>query len=106
MKVAEDFFYHDVADEGRRRLAVDALAEHSHEAYRVPLTFSMQEVTVPKVFVACKKDKVISLELQHIFVDVMKPSKVYELDTGHSPFLIEEGLEELVKVVEETAAGL
>ena len=93
--------YHDVVDEEQKKLAVAALAGHSHEAYRVPMTFSMQEVKTPKTFVICKNDKVFSVEMQNIFVNASQSQKVVEVETGHSPFLVKEGLDALVKTIVE-----
>ncbi len=84
---AMEVFYHDcdadLAQEAISNLSIQAL---SPAIEKVSLT-EERYGRIPKFYVECTKDRVLSIDLQRIFHQRVKCEKVFTMETGHIPML-------------------
>ncbi|RSL85332.1 hypothetical protein CEP52_016177 [Fusarium oligoseptatum] len=82
--------------------AWDATQPHSQDAFETGLDFIGSDITIPKTYVICEKDQVLSLPLQEQLVQSTPGMKEARMTTSHSPFLEQrqETAELIVKIVE------
>ena len=82
-------FYHDVAEEVAKN-AVLRLNWQPIAPYVQPMTITDERFgSVKRIYLKTLKDRAVTPEFQQRMIDAMPPSEVIELDTGHSPFLVD-----------------
>lgn len=97
-KWAKETFYNgctpEDADWAYRKLEPEAIAAAVYNGNPIHITARFD--SIPRYYIKCMKDKAIKPEFQKKMIDASVVEKVYEIFTGHSPFLVDpEGLVEI-----------
>jgi pimeloyl-ACP methyl ester carboxylesterase len=79
-------FYHDCLA-GTEDFANGHLCPQPILPQETPITLGAGYDTTPKSYIRCNNDQTIPPEFQRTMTENWPQSDVYELDTGHSPFL-------------------
>lgn len=94
--------YHDITPD-RAQEAVALLQRQSPRNLDGPAVCKSADVRVNKRYVACRHDRVIRFETQLQFAAEAQAEVVLQLDSGHSPWLRDDGIEAIVNCVGEMA---
>jgi hypothetical protein len=94
-------FFHDIEPSVRQE-AVALLCGQSRTPFETPLTYTMQEIQIPKTYVVCTLDRANPPEIQQ-FAATTGEARTVELECGHSPFLKDAERDVLVKLVVEAS---
>lgn len=70
---------------------------------QTPVKYCAAEIQLPKVYIACEKDRCFPYPLQLLMAEGAGVEFV-KIPTGHSPFLIESGIDEIMKVLADLDA--
>ncbi|KAH7040191.1 Alpha/beta hydrolase fold-1 [Microdochium trichocladiopsis] len=92
--------YHDI-EPGRANEAVALLQRQSPRDLDGAAVCKSSDVPVPKRYVACRQDRVISFGTQLQFAEAAVAKVVAELESGHSPWLRDDGIRAIVDCVLE-----
>lgn len=85
-EVIEEAFYEDCSDEDVQR-ARSLLTPQALAPLATPVSTSTERFgSVPRVYVACLRDKAITPECQAKMYNTLRCEKVLFMDTSHSPF--------------------
>ncbi|KAB5582801.1 Alpha/beta hydrolase fold-1 [Coniochaeta sp. 2T2.1] len=104
IKDAPEVFFHDVECSIRKE-ATALLAGQSRAPFEKELTYTIQEIQIPKTYVLTKLDRAIPPSVQQLAIDV-GGCKVVEMECGHSPFLKDTERAVLVQLVVVAAGGI
>lgn len=97
-EAATRLFYHDV-DPARVQQALALLLRQSPRGLAGDLVATAPQIKVPKYYISCRNDRVISFENQMQLARDAGATVAAELDCGHSPFLRDEEIKVLVRVI-------
>ncbi|KAH7304785.1 Alpha/beta hydrolase fold-1 [Stachybotrys elegans] len=84
------------------RICMDSTVPHSLAAFVDPCTNSGQEIAAPQVFIGCRDDLIMPFEGQKAMAAAVG-ARFIDIDSGHSPFLENERISDVVGIVEEIA---
>ncbi|KAF5002769.1 hypothetical protein FGRMN_167 [Fusarium graminum] len=97
----------DIVYSGCTREATDKALQHtqphSQDAFETSLNFIAADITIPKTFIICEKDQLLSPSLQEQLVQSTPGMKEARLVLGHSPFL--ENTEKTANLIAEIVEG-
>lgn len=83
---AVEVFYGDCSDEDVA-LALNRLCPQASNVFGSPLELSTQNFgRIPRYYIACQQDAALTPEVQRAFYERTPCRKVYQLESGHSPF--------------------
>ncbi|ETS82481.1 hypothetical protein PFICI_04357 [Pestalotiopsis fici W106-1] len=96
---AKQKLFSDLPDSEAQRL-FESLLPHSQDAFETPSNFIPDDITMPKTYIICEKDAILSIELQKRLIAQSPGFRSESINTGHSPFLTEpDEFAELVKKI-------
>ncbi|KAL2062323.1 hypothetical protein VTL71DRAFT_6589 [Oculimacula yallundae] len=87
-EAAKDVFYYDLPV-AKQDHYFSLLRPMAITAFFTPIDFTVGELTIPKAYVICEKDRTVPPERQEHMVEKVGGFKVYRFGGGHSPFLTE-----------------
>ncbi|KAH7268633.1 hypothetical protein MRS44_011095 [Fusarium solani] len=100
--IAPDAFYFDV-EKSIRDEAMAHVCHQSRGPFEVPVVCTPKDLDIPKTYVVCLNDKIFLKDIQAYAADNWG-AKALEIESGHSPWLIDSHREWLVNLVGEEAA--
>ena len=92
-----EYLYHDV-DPMRAEMCASCLMHQSLASLQLPVTYSATEIQLPKIYIACEKDRCFPYDKQLLMAE-KAGIELVKIPTGHSPFLIDSGIDEIMKVL-------
>ncbi|RGP68833.1 hypothetical protein FSPOR_5039 [Fusarium sporotrichioides] len=100
---AKDAFYNDLPSEEVDK-ALAACTLQSTASFETPSNFVATDITVPRTYVVCEEDHAIPKQGQLAMAGAMGEGVVTEtIKSGHLPFLREEGMLSVLRIVEKVA---
>ena len=94
---AKEAFYHDCEEEDLN-LALANLTVQSLTPFNSPMILTDERFgSIPRNFIACKNDRIVSIEKQEQWYEESECKEVFLMNTGHSPFFADpEGLAKIL----------
>ncbi|KAM0561362.1 hypothetical protein ACHAPJ_003242 [Fusarium lateritium] len=79
--------YDDATSEDQAKEAWANVLPHSQDAFETPIDFVAADITIPKTYLVCEKDKILPVLLQEQLVKSTPGLKEARMAAGHSPFV-------------------